>query len=909
MSDPGPLSGEVIGQIALMQSVAVQLPDRTSILQFVCEGLRDIPGVQSVECADSGNLAPSHDRPTRTFAIRHRDSTYAHLVFHIDDADQYLPYAPFVENFCGILALALEERRQREINQVLFDSLEARVAERTRELNSEIQERKRVEGSLRESEHRFRSFVENATDTIFTLSPEGVFTYLSPYWFDLSGESVEETVGKPFEPYVHPGDVSRWRDYLQTVLATGKQQGSIEHRVRRRDGACRWCVSNGSALHDDAGRIIGLLGIARDVTGRKQAEQRMASFAAVVENSDNIIVVKDLDLRVVATNQAFAKVLGHASVDNMIGKTDAEIFGVSPDTEPVRSYMEDELHAQTLPPGESLLREEPVIAADGEVRTLLTKKYPIYGRNGKLIGTGSISTDITDLKRAETALRESEQRLIAASEASLDSFIICKSLEDDDGETIDFVFEQVNPESCRFMRLSREEIIGQRICELFPINRTAGFFDRYKTVLETGEPLEEEFFLPEYEIWCVHQVVKIGNAIAISTRDITEKKEMEERIRQSEKMDAIGKLAGGVAHDFNNQLAGVMGYADLLLTHLKEPKLQRYAERIKMAAARSSSLTRQLLAFSRQGQYESTVVDVHVMINEVTDILSRSVDKKINIQQLLRANPATTRGDPSQIQNALLNLAINAADAMPDGGELIFDTSVKELTEINCRDLSSEIMPGCYLRVCVTDSGEGIPKELQERIFEPFFTTKEVGKGTGMGLASVFGTVKLMGGAIDVYSEIGQGATFRLYLPLEHPEEQLPQQEQSPAALRTGALVLVIDDEDGFRDIAVDMLDSLACRVHVAEDGQAGVEYFRDHWQEIDLVLLDMVMPKMNGPETFQAMKAIHPDLKVLLASGYSLNGAAQNLLAEGALGFVQKPFDRFELSTKVAEALQDESA
>ncbi len=381
---------------------------------------------------------------------------------------------------------------------------------------------------------------------------------------------------------------------------------------------------------------------------------------------------------------------------------------------------------------------------------------------------------------------------------------------------------------------------------------------------------------------------------------------LRQRLEQMEKMEAIGQLAGGIAHDFNNQLAVITGYGQLLHQRLPDPQLQSFVSPILDAAQRAADLTRQLLAFARKGHFQSISVDLHQLITETITVLQRSVDKRIVFTTHLKAQPSTVLGDPSMLQNLLLNLALNARDALPEGGEIGFATAIRSLDTDYCAQVPYDLQPGPYLCLCVTDNGIGIPQAMLDHIFEPFFTTKEIGQGTGLGLASVYGTVKQHRGAINVYSEPGHGTTFRIYLP---PEDSASAYESSdstrsavlaPAPLR----LLVVDDEEMFRQLSVDLLSPLGYQVVTMADGPAAIAYYADHWRDIDLVVLDMIMPKMGGPETFTALAAINPAVKVLLASGYSLNGTAQGLLDQGVAGFIQKPFNQAEISHHLAQLL-----
>jgi PAS domain S-box-containing protein len=642
----------------------------------------------------------------------------------------------------------------------------------------DVTERKRAEDELRESEHRFRAFVENANDVVYALDAEGRFTYISPNWERFMGEPAAAAIGESFKPYVHPEDVHLCEEFLRDVLVSGEPKETVEYRVCRADGQVRWHVSNGSPLRDETGAITGYIGIARDVT---------------------------------------------------------------------------------------------------------------------------------EAKEIENELRESEHRIQS----------IFRSAPVGIGVVMDRVLKGANPKLCEITGYTEEELADQSARMLYPTDEDFDFVgqEKYRQISECGTgTVETKWKRKDGSIIDVLlsstpiDMSDLGKGVTFTALDITEQKQMAERLRQMEKMDAIGQLAGGIAHDFNNQLAGIMGYADLLRARLDDERLRRYVDCILAASHRSADLTQQLLAFARKGQYRSVEVDLHAIVAEVVAILQHTIDRRIEIQQILKASPPTTTGDPSQLQSAILNLAINARDAMPRGGELIFETKTVELDDAYCRNAPYPMEPGRYVRLSVTDSGCGMDAQTRKRIFEPFFTTKEVGKGSGMGLAAVFGTVKHHGGSVNVYSEPGRGSTFAVYLPLaaQHSAEA-----ESPGAEKIGgpcrARILVADDEEIFRGLAQDLLETAGHTVRTKKNGASAVEYYQKHREEIDLVILDMVMPKMDGAEAFRAIRAFDPDAKVLLASGYSINGAAQTLLAEGVKGFLQKPFSREEMLRAIAEALHEE--
>jgi PAS domain S-box-containing protein len=407
------------------------------------------------------------------------------------------------------------------------------------------------------------------------------------------------------------------------------------------------------------------------------------------------------------------------------------------------------------------------------------------------------------------------------------------------------------------------------------------------------------------------EVVRMSGMV----KDVTERKQaedarqkLEEQLFQSQKMDAIGQLAGGVAHDFNNQLNVIMGYADLLKMHMTDPKQQQYIENIGAAARRSADLTKNLLAFARKGQYQNTPINVHKIIVETVAMLDRTLDKRIEIKQLFNASSDVVIGDPSQLQNAFLNLAVNARDAMASGGKLSFETECVELDSTFSARHGKEVPPGKYIKISVSDTGCGMTESVKTHLFEPFFTTKAVGKGTGMGLASVYGTVKNHKGTIDVYSVEGRGTTFKIYLPLADQQFNDGKAERVRESMQMKMVnklrVLMVEDEEILRVMFAEMLDSVGMQYFEAHNGRQAVEIYRQHWKQIDLVILDMVMPEMNGPDTFRAMKEINPDVKALLSTGYSLNSEVQAILDEGVAGFIQKPYTKRDLIEKIIDAM-----
>jgi PAS domain S-box-containing protein len=385
--------------------------------------------------------------------------------------------------------------------------------------------------------------------------------------------------------------------------------------------------------------------------------------------------------------------------------------------------------------------------------------------------------------------------------------------------------------------------------------------------------------------------------VIVVFRDITEYQMIEDELRQSQKLDSIGQLSGGIAHDFNNMLSAIMGSAELLLIHLKDDVLLRsYGEIILNASEKAAELTNKLLAFSRKGKIKNEPVDVHKVIDNVLMLLQRSIDKKIEILFAKGAEKSIMMGDNTLLENAFLNLGINSRDAIHDSGLIEIITYNNFLDADYCDKLPVKLKSGNYIEIKVSDNGSGIPKEIQSKVFEPFFTTKESGKGTGLGLSAVYGIVKEHNGMIKLDSEPDKGTTFTIYFPVVENEVESEYKNQKYHYKGEG-VVLIIDDEALIRDSASNLLRNMSYEILTAADGKEGIEVFKNNKEKVSLVILDMIMPKMGGKETFIKLREMNPSLTVILSSGYSRDKNVQELIKMGAAGFIQKPYRSSELA------------
>lgn len=524
---------------------------------------------------------------------------------------------------------------------------------------------------------------------------------------------------------------------------------------------------------------------------------------------------------------------------------------------------------------------------------------------------GEINRMLEAIERSSAEVRESEKKFRLTFESAKNAIVWVDTEKD--------IIINCNREAEKLFEHTKLDLIGQPHSLLFEKGREPSDTQVIKMQSDSNSGFETETEVVTGKER-IRNVIISASITTISGkrlvqevfRDITRQKaiekeraQLEEQLRQSQKMEVIGQLAGGVAHDFNNMLAGISGYSDLIRRKfgLENPTLERYALTIFDTAKNAAELTSKLLAFARKGKHELVTINMHDIIQDVIKLIEHSLDKRIRISQYLRAMPATVVGDRSQIQNALLNLCMNAGDAMPNGGELALSTENTVIDTNYTRRHPYKLIEGQYLLLSVTDSGVGMDENVKSKLFEPFFTTKGPGKGTGLGLASVYGTIKGHNGSIECYSEVGKGTTFKIYLPVVN-REGTPVPVVKEVIYRGTARILIIDDEALVRNVAAEILTELGYHVSVTNDGQEGLEYYQVHQSEIDLIVLDMIMPRLSGFECFMALKKLNPDIRVIISSGYSMNNETAKVLSAGARGFVSKPFDIGKLSKAIAEAL-----
>lgn len=558
--------------------------------------------------------------------------------------------------------------------------------------------------------------------------------------------------------------------------------------------------------------------------------------------------------------------------------------------------------------------ESKIKILDNEFLIVQLTIHPVFDSTGQPHYLIAEAQNITPLKESEQALRDSQKNLQITLDSIGDGVI---------ATNVDGYITRMNPVAEILTGFSLREAVNKPLNEILQIT---DIYHEAAPANPVDQIINHGRILPHAKPGESLLINKHGNEYIISEngapirdhnndvvgvvlvfRDITEQHQVEEKLRHSQKMDSIGMLAGGVAHDFNNMLAGILGYSQILMMKLEDEKLKQFADNITKTANRAADLTSKLLAFSRKGKIHSTSIDLHAIIRETGELLERSIDKKIELLIDLQAKYHFITGDPAELQNAILNLGVNARDAMPNGGTLSITTRDTVLNEAYCKASHSDIEPGHYLELCVRDVGIGIDPEIQNKIFEPFFTTKEIGKGTGLGLAAVYGTVTQHLGCIDVYSDKGQGTSFHIYLPIS--ETQLATTTTSDEAISETheGCILIVDDEDIVRSMAYELLTEIGYTVLLAEDGEQGAIIFQKNYDKIDLVILDMVMPKLSGQECFRKIRNTDPKARIVLSSGFAQNSTIETLKQQGVQGFLKKPYTLADLQTVVQKALTSE--
>jgi two-component system, cell cycle sensor histidine kinase and response regulator CckA len=779
----------------------------------------------------------------------------------------------------------------------------------------DITERKRAEEALVHEGDLLHALMDNLPDAIYFKDVDGRFTRVNRTQAEILGvSSPEEAVGKTDFDYFTPEYARDAHADERRIVDTGLPlSGKLEH-VRRANGEYCWMTSTKAAIQDH-GSIAGIVGVSRDITELREAEQalrRERDFTSrIMQTVPSGIAVVDSTGKIVLANAQAGRVLGLPIEAVLQRSLDAPDWHLA---DPAGQPLPDEALSAFLTRGAVGPGSDARVAIgrpDGQRVILSLHGTPLTDEGGTPDGAVFSIEDITERKQAEEALA-SEHRMLRTLIDALPDHIYVK---DPDGRIL-----LINEAQARAFGLnSPDEAIGKTDLELGPADLAAQYRTTELAVIQLGQSVavEEPYVTPTGEKRVVSTIKAplrdthgdIVGLVGLS-RDITDQKQLEAQFLQAQKMETVGRLAGGLAHDFNNLLTAVLGYGSLVKRKLPARSMAHPdIDEVMRAAQRAAGLTRQLLAFSRKQVIEQTVIDLNQLLLGMDRLLRHLIGEDVDLVTVQGQGLGAVKADPGQIEQVLVNLAVNARDAMPTGGRLTIETANLTL-DANYLRTHAGPAPGEYVMLAVSDTGAGMTDEVKAHLFEPFYTTKATGKGSGLGLATVYGIVEQHGGHIWVYSEPGQGTTFKIYLPRVQAAACAAQREEATLGSppRGTETVLVVEDERMVRDFAARSLTELGYVVLAAADGGEALQVAREHTSKIDLLLTEMVMPKMSGTELAFRLKDSCPHLAILYTSGYTDSAVVH----QGALGervaFLQKPFTTATLACKVHEVLHGAS-
>ena len=700
-----------------------------------------------------------------------------------------------------------------------------------------------------------------------------------------------------FHDLLHPDDRALFKGALDDCLK-GRRSYDGELRTVRPDGTVRTLQSRGRAIFDETGKPLRMIGTAQDITERNRAEERIRELGAIVESSDDAILGKTLDGIITSWNKGAEKIYGY--VEN-------EVIG-----QPISILVPTDRQGEApqilgrLARGEAVNHYETVRRRkDGQEIQISLTISPIRNLAGRIIGASSIARDVTERKRVDRELWESEERFRQLTKNIDEVFW----LADAELQSIIYVspaYETIWGRSCKSLCARPHAWLDA----IHPEDRPR-VLDARKARTDVAYKLEYRIVRPDGAVcWIRDRAFPVHDAAGRVIRtagvaeDVTNRRQLEVQLRQAQKMEAIGQLAGGVAHDFNNLLSVISGHCELL--EMMSPSDDRWRDsiaEIRRATELGSASIRQLLAFSCRQILEPKVLDLNAVVAEAEKMLRRLIGEDVHLATVLQPRISPVRADLGQLNQVILNLAINSRDAMPKGGSLTLETREVDLDAADVK-AHSEVCPGRYVLLAVTDTGCGMTPEVQARIFEPFFTNKAKGHGTGLGLAMVLGIVQQSRGHLDVESRPGVGTKFTIYLPaVQGPAEGRAQSARSKP-VGGNETVLLVEDEEPVRKITTLLLETLGYRVLEAENGQEALRLFEASREKIDLLMTDAVMPDLSGREVAETLRAQNPGLRVLFQSGYTDDTVVRWGILHAEVAFLKKPFTLDVLARKVREVL-----
>jgi PAS domain S-box-containing protein len=693
--------------------------------------------------------------------------------------------------------------------------------------------------------------------------------------------------------WLNPEDRSR---FLQILEDRGVVRG-YECQLKRKDGTVIWVSMSGRQVCGADEKMIYSDGFIEDITERKRTEEAIREseegHRSIVQTAMDGFWLTNAEGRLLEVNDTYCRMSGY-SAEELLTMCIADL--VDNQTADETATRIKKLMSQ----GEARLESRHRRKDGSTFEVEASVQYrPVEG--GRFV---CFLRDITERKRAEETLRESREQLrLFVEHTPAPSAMFDRQMR----------YLAYNQRWTSDYGLGEQDLIGRSHYDVFPEIPERWRDIHQRCLLGAVEKCDEDPFpradgTLDWVRWEIHPwrngKGEIGGIIIFSEK-ITDRKRTEAELMQAQKMESVGRLAGGVAHDFNNLLTVINGYSDFLLSGLDvgDP-LRSYAEQIRTAGERAAGLTKQLLAFSRKQLIEPKVIDLNTTIQQSAPMLQRLIGEDIDLETYLDKSLGQVLADPDQIHQVIMNLAVNARDAMPDGGTLDIETTNVALDQGNTATMHHAVTPGRYVLMSVTDTGHGMDEKTRQQVFEPFFTTKELGKGTGLGLSTVYGIIRQNGGWIEVQSEVGVGTSFKVYLPRI---DACPVQEAnviSTATEKGSETILLVEDQEAVRSFAVAALQQCGYGIIEASDGEEAIVAAGKCSGEIHLLLTDVVLPGMNGHELSEVLKAFRPNLKVLFTSGYTADVIGDRGVLGPDMALLRKPFSPDELAAKVREVL-----
>ncbi len=747
----------------------------------------------------------------------------------------------------------------------------------------------------RRNEHRdpYKRLFQDIPQGILLVDAQACIVDANDQALKTLGYSHEELTGMTVNDLVHPDDLDAQPLITTRDIADPDRKMTLERLYLCKNGSYLPVRVQLSLFPNDT-----LLTVFQDISQRMAADKALRSANEALE-----VVYRCSNAAIISLDANACVSFWNPAAEKMFGWTQQEVIGnpypAVPEEfqEEYQSYFAEKIDGKAFTDVEVVRQRK-----DGTRFYVSATTGPMRNENGVVVGLTSVMIDIAERKQAEEALQQSEERYRSLVENTNDGYFIC------DVPTGQFRF--LNQRMCDLLGYTQEEALAITLWDVIAaedhpaVKANIDFYGnsaRTNSAPHAYKAVQKNKTTFRVEISTTLVPYEEKPAIQGLLRDVTEKERLHAKLQQAQRLESVGTLAGGVAHDFNNLLMAIQGNASLALTkieptHSAHDKLKNITTYVQDAAG----LTKQLLGFARGGKYEVKATDLNILVDKTTQMFGRT-KKEITIHIHPQADIWLVAVDRGQIEQVLLNLFVNAWQAMPNGGQLNIQTTNVVLDTKYAH--AYNVSPGKYVKTSVTDTGIGMDKAIQTKIFEPFFTTKDRARGTGLGLASAYGIVKNHDGIINVYSERGKGTTFTFCLPAD--EITLSQEaDDEPTPLSGTETILIVDDEEMILEVGREMLNELGYRPLEANSGQEALEIYLQEGEKIDLIILDMIMPEMSGGETYNKLKQISPAVKVLLASGYSLNGKASSILDSGCNGFIQKPFNMEELSRKIREVL-----